>query len=71
MGVTRCWVLRDRTPVPAVVVGVGGVMALVDGTLVVPIPLTLVGWWGRIAGVFRLYFENYTVDASIFVALSL
>ena len=46
----RCWVLRDRTP------PLGGVQlsrASAAGCLVV--------WWGC-----RPYFENYTVDASIF-----
>jgi hypothetical protein len=51
----RCWVLRDRTPLDPLR-GVGGVQlsrASAAGCLVV--------WWGC-----RPYFENYTVDASIF-----
>jgi len=49
----RCWVLRDRTFCPFG----GGVVA----TLWASAAGRLVVWWG-----YRPYFENYTVDASIF-----
>ena len=47
----RCWVLRDR--------------ARLFGVLAVPLGLSLFPFWGS-GGGYRPYFENYTVDASIF-----
>ena len=61
---TRCWVLRDQTPAPARTES-----GLVWGALFLlgvgpPDLLTFVGGGGGC----RLCFENFTVDASIFVA---
>ncbi len=79
VGVTRCWVLRDRAPTTRWcrqgTAGGGGWLGSGDswecGALVVPIPphcLCVVGGTVNLGG--RSYVENYTVDASIFVALS-
>ena len=79
MGVTRCWVLRDRAPFtvdwPSWLVGGGGCLVALVGALVVSIPLQLpvggCGFGGDCElGLACLFFENCTVDASIFVALS-
>ena len=54
----RCWVLRDRTLHLLPVVG-GGVVAVFSRAFL----SAGVSWW---VGECRPYFENYTVDASIF-----
>ena len=57
----RCWVLKARAQA----------LALQLGLTCCPyrpcVPLGVWGWRARVVG-FRPYFENYTVDASIFVA---
>ena len=51
--------------------GVGFWLLWLCRALVVPRPPQVtVGWWGQWLGLACLYVENYTVDASIFVALS-
>jgi hypothetical protein len=55
----RCWVLKGRT-------GFGSVFLVGPGPGFIPHPLVGVG--GRRGVGCRLYVENYTVDASIFVA---
>ena len=63
---TRCWVLKDRATPPAARecgrAGVGGFL-LVGG------PCRWLSVAGSGVGC-RLYFENFTVDASIFVVSS-
>ena len=65
---TRCWVLRDQAPSTRPVVG-GWWGALFSLGVGPPDPRAvslLEGLWG--GGGCRLCFENFTVDASIFVA---
>jgi hypothetical protein len=60
----RCWVLRDRAVLP-LVVSLWGVVGAPVSLGVGPVVCSSV--W-RVGAGCRLYVENFTVDASIFVA---